>query len=117
MSGHIVIRRKRVTDIADASALNHSLTEKEWSQVVVDYARLTGWQVYRTWNSIHSPPGFPDLCMARGPRLVFAELKTERGKLSPAQIAWLDTLAAVPGIEVYRTWRPSNWETVRDALL
>jgi hypothetical protein len=34
--------------------------------------------LYHTFDSQHSAAGFPDLVMARGRRLVAAELKTER---------------------------------------
>ena len=40
-------------------------------------------------------------------RLVIAELKSERGKVSPEQRAWLDTLGMVPGIEVF-VWYPAD---------
>lgn len=101
---------------AVAAALDGTYTEKAWSQVVVDYAQLYGWLVYRTWNSIHSPKGFPDLALVRSRRLVFSELKAEKGRVSPNQAAWLAQLAEVPGVEVY-LWRPSDWPKVRDLLL
>ncbi|WP_376793087.1 VRR-NUC domain-containing protein [Thermoflexus sp.] len=88
------------------------ISEKDFSQQVVDLARLLGWKVYRTWLSIRSPAGFPDLVLAKpGRPLILAELKTERGKLSPAQEEWLATLRQVPGIEVY-VWRPGDWEEI-----
>jgi len=39
-------------------------TEKQFAQQVVDLARLLGWQVYRTWLSVRSQAGFPDLINA-----------------------------------------------------
>jgi hypothetical protein len=105
------------TYTARAAAFDGVLTEKAWAQVVVDYATLTGWLVYRTWRSIHSPSGFPDLTLVRAERLVFAELKTERGKLSPSQKTWLERLGRVPGAEVYGPWRPSHWVEIRGLLL
>lgn len=104
------------TYAASAAALDGAYTEKAWAQVVVDYAELRGWLVYRTWRSDHSPAGYPDLTMVRGARLVVAELKSQKGKLSPAQTGWLARLGAVPGIEVYGPWRPSDWTAVRDLL-
>lgn len=91
------------------------ISEKEWRQLVVDYAHLMGWRVYFTWRSVHSPAGYPDLTMVRRDRLIVAELKTETGKLSAEQIRWLTDLDGVPGVETF-TWRPSAWVEVRDVL-
>ena len=88
-----------------------SLSEKAFSQQVVDLARLLGFKVYRTWLSVRSPSGFPDLVLVRPPRLIFAELKSERGRLTEAQEAWLELLRQVPGVEVY-VWKPSEWEAI-----
>ena len=91
------------------------VTEKAFSQQVVDFARLRGWKVYRTWNSVHSPAGFPDLVLARGKRLIHVELKAEKGQLSTPQRDWLLSLADLPG-EVY-VWKPSNWPQIEAVLL
>ena len=92
------------------------LSEKDWQEVVVAYARIKGWLVYHTHDSRRSAPGFPDLALARGGRLVFAELKREDGKLRPDQTTWVEALLAVAGVEV-KVWRPSQWTDVRDTLL
>ena len=102
------------------TVLDRAITEKAWREVVVSYATLHGWMAYFTWRSVHSPAGFPDLCLVRpsetAPRLCFAELKSEKGALTPAQEAWLIALRRVPGVEVF-VWRPSDWITVRETLL
>lgn len=67
------------------------------------------------WITGNSSPGFPDLTLVRGRRLVFAELKGHRGRVEPAQDEWLDLLAEVPGVEVY-VWRPRDWRDVVEAL-
>jgi len=90
-------------------------TEKAWSQTVYDVARLLGWRAYRVLNSRGSTPGVPDLMLLRGHRLVFAELKTERGKPTTAQREWLAELGAVDGVESY-LWRPSDWDDVTEVL-
>jgi hypothetical protein len=85
-------------------------TEKQFAQQVTDLARLLGFKVYRTWISIRSPSGFPDLILVKpGRKLILAELKSERGRLTEAQEVWLKLLRQVPGIEVH-VWRPSDWE-------
>ena len=75
---------KTVTSIA--------ISEKQFENQIKDLAKIFGWRYYHTWRSIHSPAGFPDIVMVRPPRLLFAELKAQDGKLSPEQESWLDDL-------------------------
>lgn len=91
------------------------VTEKAFSQTVVEYARLNGWRVWRPWLAIHSPRGFPDLTMVRDGRLVFAELKSDSGKTTEAQEEWLAELREVPGVTAV-VWRPSDWDDVERTL-
>lgn len=83
------------------------LTEKAWLGQIVQLAKTLGWKCYHPFLSIHSERGFPDLTLVRE-RVVFVELKTEKGKLSPHQVNWVDSLR-MAGAEV-RVWRPSNWD-------
>lgn len=77
-------------------------SEAEFQARVLKLARALGWTCYHTHWSKHSEAGFPDLCLVRGPRLLFAELKVwPRLAPQPAQVAWLERLRAVPGVEVY----------------
>lgn len=107
------------------------ITEKQFEAQVKDLAKLFGWKYYHTWRSIHSPAGFPDVVMVRPPRLIFAELKGERGKVSLEQQEWLDALTDVAAscpvdelpadgenemsIDVY-LWRPSDYDKVVEIL-
>lgn len=91
-----------------------AVTEQAFQATVLELARLTGWRCYHTWASLRSPAGFPDLVMVRGERLVFAELKSARGKLSEAQSGWLEALRST-GAEVY-LWRPEDWSAIEDTL-
>ena len=68
---------------------------------------------YHTHNSKRSDPGFPDCVIgvtwwakAPEPRMIAAELKTEKGKLTAAQIEWL-TFFYHADVETY-VWRPSH---------
>jgi hypothetical protein len=102
------------------------VSEKEWQQTVIDTAQRFGWRVAhfrasRTGSGGYATAvqadgaGWPDLTMVRGRRLLFVELKTERGRLSPAQAEWLDALAmAMPGCVA--VWRPSQWPEVERVL-
>jgi hypothetical protein len=51
-----------------------------------------GWRRYHTWLAKHSPAGFPDEVLVRPPRLVFAELKAEAGRLKPDHESDLEML-------------------------
>jgi hypothetical protein len=95
--------------------IDATITHKAFLQMVSQYARLNGWLVYSTWRSIHSPPGYPDLTMARGVRLVFAELKTKRDKPTPEQAEWLSVLRATGTCEVYLLY-PKDWEFIEMVL-
>lgn len=92
-----------------------ALTEREWQSRVIDYSRLRSWRCYHAHDSRRSEPGLPDLLLARPGRLVVAELKSERGRLTREQAQWLDLLGTVAGVEVY-TWRPSSWSQVLEVL-
>jgi protein gp37 len=96
--------------------LDRVMTEKELSQQVQQLARLKGYRVYHTFLSVYSEPGFPDLCMAKEGRLIFAELKTERGKVTSSQKDWLEVLAASKACEVY-IWRPGDWDEIVKVLV
>lgn len=88
--------------------------ERSFADQVVQAAQLLGWRVYRTWNSQHSPAGFPDLVLVRRPRVVFAELKRQDKGPTTDQTAWLEDLRA-SGQEAY-LWRPSDWSTIEKVL-
>ena len=90
-------------------------SEKHFQAAVMQLARLTGWCFYHTHNSRHSAKGFPDLCLVRGNVCIMAELKTDTGKVTADQEAWLIALDAVPGLEV-ALWRPSDWGEIEKAL-
>jgi hypothetical protein len=99
--------------------------EKSFQSVVVEVARLAGWRVAhfraaRTANGWRTPvtadgAGWPDLVLVRPPRIVFAELKSERGKPSEQQTGWLDVLRLLPAAEVY-LWKPSDWDDLVELL-
>ena len=91
------------------------MTEAQLTTAVRDLARLFGWMRYHAWLSKHSASGFPDEALTRRGRLVFAELKSRRGKLTPDQEAWLTELGKVEGIEVY-VWRPDDLEQIAEIL-
>jgi len=89
--------------------------ERDLQETLVAAARYLGWASYHTYDSRRSQAGFPDLTLVRDGRLVFLELKTEKGRLRPEQQTWLDALAEVPGV-VARVVRPADLDDVLDWL-
>ena len=101
-----------------------TISENEFLKQVIELAHLYHWRCahFRTAMSQSGQyitpvqadgAGFPDLVMARAKRLIIAELKTEKGKLSPKQIAWID---ALDGIEELYVWRPSDLNEIAEIL-
>jgi hypothetical protein len=92
-------------------------SERQFREQIIQLAQLRGWAAYWTWTSIHSPAGFPDLVLARPGRngqpgrIVFAELKTATGTVTPAQRQWLEVLGAC-GSCVAVVWRPRDWAEI-----
>jgi len=84
------------------------MPERVLQRLVRAVAVVMGWEFYHTHDSRRSDPGFPDCALTRDGRLVFAELKTARGKLSADQERWLAALRRVAGVEVY-VFRPQDW--------
>lgn len=82
------------------------MTEEELSAAVRDLATVLGWRCYHTYDSRRSQPGFPDWVMVRD-RVIFAELKSERGRISIPQQDWLFALGEA-GAERY-CWHPVDW--------
>ena len=89
------------------------MTEREFQQTVIDMARLLQWKVYHVYDSRRSEPGFPDLVLVRD-RIVYLELKTEAGRVSPEQAAWIAALNAAGGTAM--VVRPSDLPRIEEAL-
>lgn len=86
------------------------IRENAFRDAVKAYAERRGWKVMFHWSSLHSPAGWPDLFMLRDQRMVVAELKVGRGKLTDAQVKWLDAFRWLDkGAEVY-VWKPDQWD-------
>ena len=91
-------------------------TEAAFQAQVIMLARTMGWMVQHTrpaqvggkWlTPVAGDVGFPDLVLShRTKGLVFAELKTDKGRLAPAQQEWRDCLHSA-GAEWY-LWRPND---------
>lgn len=99
------------------------VSESAFQAQVIELAHVLGWRVAhfraaRTangWRTAVSADGsgWPDLVLCRE-RLVVAELKARRGRLTADQRAWLDALAGAD-VEAY-LWRPEDWPHVVEVL-
>lgn len=104
------------------------VTEKAFAQQVVELASVYGWLVFRdlatnahrrcpkcgqTIHGPRNPPGYPDLTLVRE-RVIFAELKVGKGRLSPHQVAWRNRLLEA-GAE-WRIWYPEDLQEIVDTL-
>jgi hypothetical protein len=115
------------------------VTEAAFLKMVIALGRLHGWVAFharpaRTKRGWATPVqgdgvGFPDLVLARparrglpgwkpGPavpgRVLFCELKTDAGRLTPGQQRWAALLRDA-GAE-YFCWRPKDWDAIEREL-
>src|SRR3989304_3464315 len=116
--------RATISSVAGRKRAAKDVSEAEFQKQVVDIARAHGWRVTHfrpartgrldqndkpVWSTpLSGDPGFFDLVLARFfdvPRLLLVELKTEKGKESPAQVAWRLAL----GPENLRDWEGYLW--------
>jgi len=105
-------------------------TEAQWRRTVVEAAQRLGWEVlfeipdnlYRLAadavrhnprrGRLLPPASWPDLVLCHDvpPRVLFVELKADRGTVRPDQRRTLARLQAA-GLDV-RVWRPRDWDTI-----
>lgn len=97
------------------------VTEADFTQAVIELATYRRWKVthfrpartMRGWATpVQGDPGFPDLVLARRGDVIFAELKTEKGRVTQAQAAWATALGSQ-----YRLWRPSQMDDIARELM
>ena len=103
------------------------MTETQFLSQVLDLAALTGWSAahfrpaltargWRTPVQGNLGAGFPDLVLAHPTRrrLLFVELKSDVGKLSPGQADVLACLAAAGATT--HVWRPRDFDAIAEIL-
>ena len=113
-------RPTRATERPASAVMNEAVTEDSFKRMVIEYAQLHHWLVHHarpamnrrgkwaTWQE--GDNGFPDLTLARRGKVIFAELKSEKGKPSDAQLGWLVSL---PNSFI---WKPSDWPQIEELL-
>jgi hypothetical protein len=99
-----------------ASEVRLHLTETQFQEMIVARARAQGWLIHHDRGDyrqcIAGDPGFPDLVLVRHQKVIFVEVKSERGVTTAAQQAWLDRL---PYLQSF-LWRPRDWSKIVEVL-
>lgn len=101
------------------------MTEAQLKNWVIELAQRFGWLVHhdlpaqygngRWATPVQGFAGFPDLVLAHPTgQVLFAELKSDKGKLSTRQEIWLQILD-IAGVENH-VWKPSDREFIQDRL-
>lgn len=112
-------RAPRTSPKSGREILLAQMSEADWQNQVITWARRAGWLVHHEHDSRFlewgTDRGIPDLILVRAPRVLFVELKKERGYLTQHQAVWGAQLRACPGVEWF-CWRPSDEDEVRRVL-
>lgn len=96
------------------------ISEEEFLGQIIELAHLYQWRVHHVrpawtnkgWRTpIQGDVGFPDLVLARSPRVIIAEVKSEKGRLTPEEREWLTEVDTCVGVESY-LWRPRMWDDI-----
>ena len=91
------------------------LSERAFQAQVIAAAEAMGYMCYHTHDSRRSQPGFPDLIMVRGYRMVALELKVGRRRPTPEQLGWLAALREVWQVDAL--WaKPDDWDSLMELL-
>ena len=91
------------------------LSEKVFMERLMTYARKNGWRVFHDLDSRKNEEGFLDILMTNGRVIYLVELKSEKGKVSKKQQAWIDDLESSVTHEV-RVWRPSDYKAFVEVI-
>jgi hypothetical protein len=100
------------------------MTEEQFQKTIIDLAHINGWTVAhfrkaQTKRGNWITPvggdgkGFPDLVLVRD-RVIFAELKSDKGTLRPDQKIWRDKLLEAK--QAWYMWKPKDWDIIVETL-
>ena len=109
----------------DSRAPGLRVSEASFQAQVIELAEWLGWRVMHVRTTVGrggmhttatSVVGYPDLTMWHEGqrRVLFAELKSDTGRATAAQLEVLDSLRAA-GLEVH-LWRPRDWDEITTVL-
>ena len=109
----------RVTSLSKEQLLASEMSEADLQDCVIAMAKSLGWRVHAEraainqrgkWSTpIQGDEGYPDLTLTNETRLLFVELKSENGKLTPGQEEWIRLLRSSHVKSFVYVWRPSQW--------
>ena len=98
-------------------------SERDFQASIVDLARLCGWRVVHFHDSRREvggelvgdsdAKGWPDLTLIRD-RILYREVKTEKGRVTKSQDRMIVSLLAAGGDA--KVWRPSDWDEIQEVL-
>ena len=102
-----------------------NVTEAQFQAMVIETAQWFDWRVFhpltmknaagRYLTAFTGASGFPDLVLVHPKHgVIFAELKTQTGRLTNGQQLWRADLETA-GAE-YHLWRPSDFHTIEKRL-
>lgn len=109
-----------------------STNERDFQRTVIELAQRLGWRVahFRPARTVdrrggerwQTPvdadgAGFPDLVLVRE-RVIFAELKTDNGRLRREQRQWLNAINGASPTDAVDAvvWRPKDWDHIHATL-
>lgn len=91
-------------------------SEDAFQDLVVEVMERSGFLVWHDHDSRRNEAGLPDLIAVRDDRVLFIELKTERGTMRQWQEVWGYLLSHVGGNTEYFVWRPSDWSEILEVI-
>lgn len=94
------------------------VSEADFTRQVIALAELFGWLAYhplplrtaKGWaTGTQGSAGFPDIALAKGGRVILAELKVGKNKPTVAQRRWIAASGAY-------LWTPDSWPEIEAIL-
>ena len=101
------------------------MLEKDFATQVEHLFTLFGWRWTHfepairqsgEWaTALRGMKGLPDYIAVRDGKLIFAEIKGDRGRLTPDQTEWIERLRAVREVRT-ETWWPDDLQEIKELL-
>jgi hypothetical protein len=98
-------------------------SEAIFQDQVIRIAKMQGWLIFHASPKMVRPGvwrsdgrGFPDLVLVHkgGRGIIYAELKTDLGRLSEHQLDWGEAILTAGG--EYHVWRPQHLQAIAERL-
>ncbi len=93
--------------------------EEAFTDAVIDLAKMYGFLVHHDRGDmrrrIQGHVGFPDVVCVNKDRLIVAELKHGKNKVTPEQRKWLDAFEWPGCCESY-VWYSSDWDAILEVF-